>query len=204
MLRSVFILATHRYASQKHDNYLDPRQYYSLGYCYMLWFYSCNWYASQIHDNCLSYIFLLLIVVRIIWKSGNNYIDDHTKYEAKSARDGAWYGDSCTWPSFCFLIDCQILQGFQFLKKWRGTWLYIYTRLPYCASNFWTDYSYINFLSPYILPCIFSYALINKSNKVLIDIVFFIMYLCAKQYKLSLLAYHCIRGSLFSYMSQIK
>jgi len=105
MLRSVFILATHRYASQKHDNYLDPRQYYSLGYCYMLWFNSCNWYASQIHDNCLSYIFLLLIVVRIIWKSGNNYIDDHTKYEAKSARDGAWYGDSCTWPSYILLFD---------------------------------------------------------------------------------------------------
>jgi len=106
---------------------------------------------------------------------------------------------------FCFLIDCQILQGFQFLKKWRGTWLYIYTRLPYCASNFCTDYSYINFLSPYILPCIFSYALINKSNKVLIGIVlFFIMYLCAKQDKLSLLAYPCILGSLFRYMSQIK
>jgi len=176
-----------------------------LGYCYMLWFYSCNWYASQIHDNCLSYIFLLLIVVRIIWKSGNNYIiDGHTKYEAKSARDGAWYGDSCTWPSYILLFDwLPNITRFSVFKKVTGD-VVIYTRLPSCASNFWTDYSYINFWSPYILPCKFSYALINKSNKVLIDIVFFIMYLCAKQYKLSLLAYHCIRGSLFSYMSQIK
>jgi len=77
-----------------------------LGYCYMLWFYSCNWYASQIHDNCMSCIFHLLIVISIIWKSGNNYIiDGHTKYEAKSARDGAWYGDSCTWPSYILLFD---------------------------------------------------------------------------------------------------
>ena len=137
MLRSVFILATHRYASQKHDNYLDPRQYYSLGYCYMLWFYSCNWYASQIHDNCLSCIFLLLIVVSIIWKSGNNYIiDGHTKYEAKSARDGSWYGYSCTWPSYILLFDwLPHITRFSIFKKWRGTWwqgmwLYIHVFLP--------------------------------------------------------------------------
>jgi len=33
---------------------------------------------------------------------------------------------------FCFLIDCQILQGFHFSKKWWGTWLYIYTASLLC------------------------------------------------------------------------
>ena len=35
---------------------------------------------------------------------------------------------------FCFLIDCHILQGFQFSKS-DGD-MVIYTRLPSCASNF--------------------------------------------------------------------
>ena len=105
---------------------------------------------------------------------------------------------------FAFWLIAKYYKVFNFRKSDGGCGC-IYTRLPYCTSNFWMDYSYINFLSPYILPCIFSYALINKSNKVLIGIVlFFIMYLCAKQDKLSLLAYPCILGSLFRYMSQIK
>lgn len=72
------------------------------------------------------------LYISVIWKSGNNYIDVyHTKFEAKSARDGSWYGDSCAWSSyFAFWLQHITYKFFNFQKSDRGRG-FIYTR--YCS-----------------------------------------------------------------------
>ncbi|CAD6257623.1 unnamed protein product [Miscanthus lutarioriparius] len=73
--------------------------------------------------------------------SGNNYIDDHTKYEAKSARDGAWFDvQDFVAQRFCKSGDLKLLVHFSGFGAEEAEWINARTCLrqrsvPYKATE---------------------------------------------------------------------
>lgn len=108
---------------------------------------------KKIHDNCLSCIFLLLIVISIIWNQGiiiSMYITPSMKLSQLEMA----LGTETLSPGLLILVFF-IATYYKVFKFHKGDGrrgfiiLYIYTRLSYCTSIFWTE-SYINLLLPYI------------------------------------------------------